>query len=394
MKKIKGFINSAKKKGLSSVIVMLLLMVLVIISVGIMWAFLGNVITTQTEGIDLAGIQVDVDVEEVACEDGNLTVIVRRLPGQGSLKGLKFGIDNGTQVNIVEIEEERLDENGFKKYNLKEECIVREITVTPIVKTKSGGTRTGLNTDDYTPGPSSGLLPGSEPCGGACTGNQVCHENVCKDPVVFLKDKYSDSLVSWWRMNGDASDEMGRNDGTINGADCSVAGVFGNGCEFSSLDSVAIPHNETLNTYELTVLTWVNNTGQTNFNLMSKNAEVKHPLGSFWWYLEASNNRTTALFSDDPDLSFNVGLPQIWRDEWHFIGAILDRDSNTSYQYSGGSFTSGSDISSIPPLINTIPLVFGGNFGNGINAFLDEAMIFNRSLTLEEIQEIEGLDLS
>ena len=84
-------------------------------------------------------------------------------------------------------------------------------------------------------------------------------------------------LVSWWQAEGDATDALGVNNGTIQGTVSFVPGRVGQAFQFSGLSDVFVPDSPSLDTATVTVMAWVKHLGppavNTNAYVVSKGAQ-------------------------------------------------------------------------------------------------------------------------
>ncbi|MEK6906639.1 MAG: putative metal-binding motif-containing protein, partial [Nanoarchaeota archaeon] len=89
-----------------------------------------------------------------------------------------------------------------------------------------------------------------------CTSaSQVCISGICTINNTGNNTQSLTSmngLVSWWRLNGNANDEMGMNNGVVLGAVWNATGRFGGGYEFDGIDDyINMSHKELINRYTL-----------------------------------------------------------------------------------------------------------------------------------------------
>ncbi|MBI2632276.1 right-handed parallel beta-helix repeat-containing protein [Candidatus Pacearchaeota archaeon] len=74
--------------------------------------------------------------------------------------------------------------------------------------------------------------------------------------------------------------------------------------------------------------------------------------------------------------------------EWVHLVVVVDRGSNSLISYRNGAQVASTDISNIDNLSSNSELYIGGNNGaNNFSGLIDQVMIFNRSLTADEINQ-------
>jgi len=105
------------KRGLSSVVTSLIMILLVLVSVGIVWVVVKNIIESGTEDISLEKFSSDLKIKSVTVDNSTNTanINVKRNPGQGDLAGIKFVFSDGLNSEIIEsnLTLEELEENVF-----------------------------------------------------------------------------------------------------------------------------------------------------------------------------------------------------------------------------------------------------------------------------------------
>ncbi|MEK6906299.1 MAG: LamG-like jellyroll fold domain-containing protein [Nanoarchaeota archaeon] len=252
----------------------------------------------------------------------------------------------------------------------------------------------------------AGKYCGSDGCGGVCrtcSFEELCINQICtRNDTQFLGN--IQGLVSWWRFNGNANDEMGMNNGNLNGGmNCNVAGKYGNACGFDKInDKIVISHNNNLNIglNNYTLNLWLYPYGLKNSCNPSCSDyiffEKTQSSDSFWFRLRDDDwpqfyyqNLSNWYDRENNGLSTNIK-----NESWNMITFSFTRGSeNMGFYINGvfmkvltpsGSSTLGTNISS------TGSLTIGGYF----NGTIDEVVLFNRSLNSSEISTLYGLNLS
>ena len=90
----------------------------------------------------------------------------------------------------------------------------------------------------------------------SCGSSRVKEEMVCELTTIELLQNLG--AISWWKFEGDGIDELGVNNGTISGADCTVTGRYGQACYFQGSSDMMLlsPVIDLSNTW--TIATWFN----------------------------------------------------------------------------------------------------------------------------------------
>ena len=78
------------RKGLSDIVTNVLIILLVLVAIGIIWAFISPFISQSSNKVQGADQCFTVSVEPVSCDDANNQIIVRRNAGEADV--LKVGV--------------------------------------------------------------------------------------------------------------------------------------------------------------------------------------------------------------------------------------------------------------------------------------------------------------
>ncbi len=201
---------------------------------------------------------------------------------------------------------------------------------------------------------------------------------------------FDNSLVSWWRMDdlnatGGVIDYMGRNNGTaVDDAVQVDNGYFGKGFEFDGNgDYVDLDIGDIIGK-NYTYSSWVNldveggdyegiigglQYGQVNFYINNNELELRH------------RNATASHISYKQPYSFNSGM-------WYHVVGVFNTGTGMELFVNGVSIGSNSSQDT-PPNYNVKSIgnahYWTSNANMYFNGTIDDVMIFNRSLSAEEI---------
>ena len=137
------------KRGLSTVIATLLIILLVIVSVGVIWAVIGNIIETSSGSISFDEFTINLEILAANQVDSIVNVKVRRNVGIGNLEGIIFSIFNGTDRFRYEKKNVSMDEFDVKTFVLDYGGKIVSISIYPIIKTDAGKIIVGDLADVY-----------------------------------------------------------------------------------------------------------------------------------------------------------------------------------------------------------------------------------------------------
>ncbi len=207
---------------------------------------------------------------------------------------------------------------------------------------------------------------------------------------------FDDSLVSWWRMDENNGthvfDYIERNNGTfIDDPTITEGGYLGKGV---SLDGDGDYIDVGTSVYgiaqELSVFAWVNIAAHQSYNVLWGGYDTNEGLAIS--IRKPASTVYYAIHSGDGSAGFTPTSAAITlnENEWYFVGFVFN-GSHFLYYLDGDNFD--SDTSSIL-LINdtTTSGSFIGREGsisaNRFNGTIDDLMIFNRSLSIEEVSAL------
>jgi len=204
---------------------------------------------------------------------------------------------------------------------------------------------------------------------------------------------FDDSLVSWWRMDdvnssGDVIDYLGLNNGTAEGSAVQTdAGKLGKGFEFDGIDShVEIVSNSAYqfdNFTDFSVSGWIKANDSARGFLTSTYSGG----GADAFYIEKSgaNVISVQLYSAGDDLT-KAGTKNVADNEWHHFIITFNRTENLTI-YVDGAFDVTANMSGVTNISNANNLNIGSLDGGLLyfNGTIDDFIIFNRSLTQDEI---------
>ncbi len=220
---------------------------------------------------------------------------------------------------------------------------------------------------------------------GTCNSTADCINGVC----IFNETKFIINLgaISWWRFEGNALDEIGGNDGTINGANCNADGKYGQACGFDGEnDYIDCGNNSNLAPPdEITITAWIKPLQlEISQRIVSKFYQYEMELGS------TNNLIFRCKIGGTPYTE--TSTETIAKDVWTYVGVSF----NGTYMK---FYINGIQIREVShPGIMTIDakklFIGGAGIQYNFNGSIDEVMIFNRDLSEDEVQALYELDLS
>jgi hypothetical protein len=208
--------------------------------------------------------------------------------------------------------------------------------------------------------------------------------------VVDANDYYAfidweDSLVGWWRWEGNASDESGNgNSGTLGASAGYTAARFGQGISVpygQHCMTIADSNELAFSKYESwTFAIWVYMPANRFSELVGKGGRFRVMLkydtssGSPRWVVELGSG-----VDDYHSMTHSETQTIAWRQ-----GALVwDAPTSTAHLYVDGAHVQQMTVDITGNFTTTGPLTIG--YANGTGAIVDDFMIFNRALSATEI---------
>jgi len=207
----------------------------------------------------------------------------------------------------------------------------------------------------------------------------------------------SNGLIAYYPFDGNANDASGNgyNANSAPGIGCNAEGKIGKACSFASNTYVSISSNSALETSGTkTISLWVKPTSSTG-TIISKYESDTYEDG-FKFDVNWANikNSATAWFGNSYSLPLNT---------WSHVAYTWNTNSGKIRVYVNGVFVSESNTISGSFNGNSAPLIFGASIYGPSNSvcywdscfykgLIDEARIYNRILSDDEIKGLAGVD--
>ena len=330
---------------------------------------------------------------------------------------------NGAGVYIQNSEDTEIDNSiiAFSTMGEAVQCVASGATLTccdvynnaggDYVACISGqnGVRGNISQDPMfqSPGPNGFHLQPFSPCGPFSMPNPECdligawevdfdsdglgdgEDNCPEAHNPDQTDSENTEMVSFWKFDensgGLAVDEVGGNNGTVNGAEW-VIGKVNSGLKFDGMDDyvqTAVSSGVNLHGQDVSVSAWV------KFHEFLNEYDGIYTYGSSggWYTLYLSNQNTAHMRIAG---SFLDGNMQMHENQWYYLVGVYDDVAGTITLYVNGmedtiksSVSWGSPISDTYAVIGAYRLLTR----EFVNATIDELAVYARVLSAEEIQQ-------
>jgi len=233
-------------------------------------------------------------------------------------------------------------------------------------------------------------------------GDEVVDEEVVVKDGDDAGENIPNDYVSFWKFDGDASDEKGLNDGSVVGDVGFVSGKVGSAASFDG-DGDYVDFGDSY-LYHGDDFTW---SGWYYFNELSNNINTIFSKGNYigsttWSYAfhGDSNNRFKAFIaksgSDGGNNLVQTPVNSLTVGEWHHIVIVYDGKEISSDDrlkiYIDNINQPLNVIGSIPSTIKdvsgSLKIGYWEGLSRSLNGLADEVMIYDRALSSSEVSDI------
>jgi hypothetical protein len=354
-----------KKRGLSTIVVTLILIVVSLVAVGVVWFVVSNILKSGGEQASSSFGQLFISLKLNSVyinPNGTVDVSVTRNSGAGGLTGINFLVSDGVNTKVIQkdttIQELNTNIFSINPSELGNVGIVKEISIVPLVDSSVGNVADKLT---------------------------LSNKNLLKKL----------GAVSWWKMNGNANDEIGLNNGVLNnGVSCDVVGKYGNSCQFDGVnDYIYLGYGvPSLNlTGNMTIAAWIN----FNSGVTGDAQDTILRLGSWQRQLNLLNSKKISMTFNltTGNLGYFGSTSSLTENGWHQV--VFTYNSSSVRIYLDGLLDSETPETRVPgSFAGDYTIGAEGSWGWFFHGQIDEVMIFNRSLTDQQAKALYTLDLT
>ncbi len=250
-----------------------------------------------------------------------------------------------------------------------------------------------------------------------CAGLYLGTTASCSASVVTSTSCYAQptGLVSWWRAEGDASDQMGLNNLTLASSVSFATGAVGQAFSFDGatgyVEKFSPDSSLNVRTRSWTISAWLQSSysGTATQDIVSRYecgwvASCGDPNSALYeLFLDGATGKAVFSIRDSSSHEAGVAGTTNLRDgAWHLVTAALNRATTQISIYVDGTLQNSADASTVADINDSgSPLEIGRRFRQGwaspisyFNGLIDEAQIYSRALSATEIQGIYNAGLS
>jgi Ca2+-binding RTX toxin-like protein len=201
-----------------------------------------------------------------------------------------------------------------------------------------------------------------------------------------------EGLVSWWQGEGDATDIVSGNDGTLQGGTTFVPGLVGQAFSFDGIDDyIRVPNHPSLSPTEgLTIEAWVNfaSTDGAHTIIAKCDNDCSYIFKDWDDDDKLSIELSESSFQDLASLRSSTSLPL---ETWVHVATTYDATEGVVRLYMNGLEDASLAVGANRPIRASLADVFiGATVVNSQNfaGLIDEVSIYNRALSAEDIAAI------
>ena len=212
-------------------------------------------------------------------------------------------------------------------------------------------------------------------------------------------------MVGWWPGDGNANDIQGTNHGTPENGTSFSSGVVQQAFNMDGInDHVSIPASASLNVQSMTIDAWIY---PTDLSIRRPIVEYAPATGSVGVHFWQSANPTGsgvlpgALYANIRDTSLvnhtlGTSTAVLTANQWQHVAVTYDHQTGAAAIYLNGVSVATANLGTSFTPQTSVPLQLGSRptgssdalAGTTFAGVMDEVEIFNRALTISEIQSI------
>ena len=230
-------------------------------------------------------------------------------------------------------------------------------------------------------------------------GTEVANGTDPRAPTGVESALVPKGLVSWWAGNGDATDAVGANDGTLSGDAVIQPGLVQQAFSFGGGGAVVVEDDASLNpARQLTIEAWVKPSSFAGLPIIVKKeaisvtqpSDVQYELGlrdgGNLWFFIGGVSTSGALPLDA--LNTTDGGGPLRLNVWTHVALTIDLDGGRVRTYINGALAKDYGIPttlSISQRTGDLRIGSGDLASGGYSGLIDEVGLYNRALTASEV---------
>ena len=198
------------------------------------------------------------------------------------------------------------------------------------------------------------------------------------------------NCVSYWNLDGNYNDSKGANEGTPTGTN-NATGISSGAMRFDGVDDfVSISDDDSLDitcVWSFSFWANINTVAQTSNPILQKRSTETNPWGLVI-NLDEIQLYDGIVYPTTTGINFNSK-------EWYHIALTHDAcNPNSAKVYVNGEYKEALASGNFTSNTNDLYIGFDGSSGHYFNGSIDEVLIYNKSLTSSEVEELYKAGLS
>ncbi len=202
----------------------------------------------------------------------------------------------------------------------------------------------------------------------------------------------TDELIAYWKLNDNANDVVGSNNGNPVGV-INTTGYFNSAYNFDGIDDFLDMGNDdslNFNTNDYSFSIWLKRDNSSNRHFIANKRQ--DATNSIQYEIEATDKLRHQAFVGGTDIIDIVSSSSLEQDIWYHVVFVVDRDSasNTRIYLNGVDDTSGTPDISASTIDNSGNLSIGKH-GSGalyFNGTMDDIKFYNKTLSAEQVKAL------
>jgi len=366
------------KRGLSTIVITLIIILVSLVAIGIIWVVVRNMIQTGSEQISMSQFNLKAEIMEVKLNNvsNNINLTVKRNPGEGKFTSLKFIFYDGQDYEVI-TQTVSLNELEEKKFNFR----LNNLSVSRLV--------------------SISMVPVLNQQGKESIGEVLYKYKIREETSPVGADLWG-GLTLWLRCDDDLLDNRSIDSSYYNRSVTCSGGYCPIYLPTGGVDGSGAYDFDGINNYTMTISTPLSNppvwTYATWFYPRSNGTSISALIGqgsnpTVRWGGAYTRLYLYLAWSESPGYK-QIGSGNLALNQWHHaVGIVNLSDSTNQTMY---LYIDGVRVASSFWINGTITRPSGNHYINirdsarTFNGILDSIRVYNRSLSLSEIQDLNS----
>ncbi|MHC4739644.1 MAG: LamG domain-containing protein, partial [Planctomycetota bacterium] len=217
----------------------------------------------------------------------------------------------------------------------------------------------------------------------------------CTAQYSFVEENFDANLVSYWKLDGDAVDSAGTNNGTIYGA-TPTTGQIGDALDFDNVnDDILIGDKDNLDfgaNDSFSIVAWIQVRSSDSAIVWKKRPSAGGWLEGYSFIVHpTTGTQNFGIEGNSNDSAGILGDTVLTDGKWHHVAGVRDVTEDKLYLYVDGvSDATPVTDTTTTSLVNSANFMIGADSDRYHTAFfdgiIDDVRIYDKALSAEEIE--------